>query len=299
MSRENVEHIRREWKENDARRDAGLTIPEDLKRFTDLNYGPYEENLLDVYVPIDTEDPLPTIISIHGGAWVYGDKELYSHYCMKLAQRGFAVVNFTYRLAPEHRYPAALEDCFKVFSWVKEHHHEYFIDYGNLFVTGDSAGAQLAHQCLTILSNPEYRKLFDLEVPEDFRVNACALNCGVYSFGVNRFFKPGDSSMMTDYLPENYKDYLKQYAVTGNMTGDFPPTFVMTAYYDFLRLMAKPLYKKLKRLGVEAEYHLYGSRDQKEIAHVFHLDCRSAIADKCNDEECEFFRKYLRNKNEL
>ncbi|MBR4462546.1 MAG: alpha/beta hydrolase [Erysipelotrichaceae bacterium] len=294
MSRENVERIRREWKEGDTRRDAGLTIPEDIQRFVDLKYGPYDDNLLDVYVPKDTKNQLPAIISIHGGGWVYGDKELYSHYCMRLAQRGFAVVNFTYRLAPEHRYPSALEDCFQVFSWVKEHHDEYYIDDNNLFVLGDSAGGQLTHQCMTILTNPEYRKLFDLKVPEDFKVNACALNCGVYSFGVNRFIKPNDASMMTDYLPENYKDYLKQYAVTKNMTRDFPPAFVMTAYHDFLKFMAKPLYNRLKRLGVEAEYHIYGSKEQKEIGHVFHLNCRSELADRCNDEECEFFRKHLK-----
>ncbi len=294
MSRDRVDKIRHDWKENDARRDAGLTIPEDLDRYIDLKYGPYEENLLDVYVPKGASKALPAIISIHGGGWVYGNKELYQHYCMRLAQRGFAVVNFTYRLAPEHRYPAALEDCFAVFCWVSKHHKEYFIDYDNLFLVGDSAGGQLAHQCLTILSNPNYRKLFDLTIPDDFRINACALNCGVYALGVNRFFKPSSSSMMSDYLPENYQPYLDQLTVKHYMTRDFPPTFVMTAYYDFLRLTAKPLYKKLKRLGVETEFHLYGDSEHKEIAHVFHLDCRSAVADQCNDEECAFFLRHLR-----
>ena len=293
MSLESVQKWRKECRENDAKRDAGLTTPEDIRRFDDLSYGPYPENLLDVYVPKGTEKKLPTIISIHGGGWIYGDKELYQHYCMALAQRGFAVVNFTYRLAPENRYPAALEDCFAVFAWIKENHESYFIDYGNLFMVGDSAGAQLEHQCLTILTNPRYRKLFAFPITEDFKVRACALNCGVYSLGVSRFLKPGKSSMIWDYLPEDYEPYLKQFAVSRYMNSDFPPAFVMTAHNDFLKFMARPMYRKLRSKGVECECHIYGDRKRKDIGHVFHVNCYLEEAKRCNDDECEFFRKHI------
>ena len=293
MSLETVQKWRKGCAENDAKRDAGLTTPEDIRRFDDLSYGPYPENVLDVYVPKDTKEKLPTIISIHGGGWTYGDKELYQHYCMRLAQRGFAVVNFTYRLAPENRYPAALEDCFMVFAWIRENHEKYYIDYDNLFMVGDSAGAQLVHQCLTILTNPKYRNLFAFPVPDDFKVQACALNCGAYSLGVGRFIKPGKSSMIWDYLPEDYKPYLKQFKVGRYMTKDFPPSFVMTAYHDFLKVMAYPMHQKLKRLGVESEYHIYGSKDREDIGHVFHVDCKSEEADRCNEDECAFFKKHI------
>ena len=104
-----VEQLRKGIAESDARRDAGLTTPEDIQRFDDLRYGDDPQwNVLDVYRPKGEEGKLPVIFSIHGGGWVYGDKQLYSHYCMRLAQRGFAVVNFSYRLAPESKYPAAL-----------------------------------------------------------------------------------------------------------------------------------------------------------------------------------------------
>ena len=294
MSLERVERWRCECQKNDALRDEGLEIPSDITRYTDISYGPYQENVLDVYVPEGTDRKIPCIISIHGGGWTYGDKELYQHYCMRLSQRGFAVVNFTYRLAPENRYPAALEDCFRVFSWVRDNHEKYFIDYDELYMVGDSAGGQLAHQCLTILTNKEFRKLFDLDVPDDFKVKACGLNCGVYSLFVNRFMKPSDSFMTTDYLPEDYHPYLKQLAVVKNMTKDFPPSFIMTAHHDFLKFMAFPLYLKLKLLGAESEYHIYGSRKRKDIGHVFHLDCRSDEADRCNDEECDFFRRHIK-----
>jgi len=129
---------------NDDKRDAGLMTPGDVKRVDDIKYGPARENVLDVYYPKNGNEPYPVIISVHGGGWVYGDKERYQYYCMDLAKRGFAVVNFTYRLAPESKYPAQMEDVVSVFEWVFEKAGEYKFDLGNLFAVGDSAGARLA-----------------------------------------------------------------------------------------------------------------------------------------------------------
>ena len=89
------EQKRRNMAESDAKRDAGLVPPENIERRLDIKYGPYKDNLLDVYYLKGTGKPRPVIVSIHGGGYIYGDKELYSHYCMRLAQRGFSVVNFT------------------------------------------------------------------------------------------------------------------------------------------------------------------------------------------------------------
>jgi acetyl esterase/lipase len=288
-----VEQLRKGIAESDAKRDAGLTTPENIQRFDDLCYGDDPQwNTLDVYRPKGEEGLLPMIISIHGGGWVYGDKELYSHYCMRLAQRGFAVVNFSYRLAPENKYPAALEDICKVCHWVMAHGAEYQMDLGNIFMLGDSAGGQLCHQILTILTNPRYASMFDFEMPSGFRVNACALNCGCYFVPLSRLTPPQGMTKM--YLPEDYMSVAKQMKVIDHTTKDFPPAMVMSARYDFLKFMAAPMYRKLKRRGVPCRLQIYGKRGEKHIGHVFHLDCRSDLAAKCNDDQCAFFREYLR-----
>ena len=99
------EYVRKSFKMNDEIRDAGLTTPADVVRYDDILYGSDEVwQRLDVYRPAEAEGKtLPVIVSVHGGGFVYGDKELYQYYCMNLAQKGFAVVNFTYRLAPEFK----------------------------------------------------------------------------------------------------------------------------------------------------------------------------------------------------
>ena len=112
-------YIRYDFKKGDRRRDAGLSTPPEIQRYDDIVYGDSKKwQILDVYRPKDKAGKLPVILSVHGGGWVYGTKETYQFYCMDLVKRGFAVVNFTYRLAPEHRYPAQIEDTNAVVEWI-------------------------------------------------------------------------------------------------------------------------------------------------------------------------------------
>lgn len=292
---EAIRQMREKMAKGDAVRDAGLTVPEGLVRHLDIPYGPYSENLLDVYYPEGTNTPLPTIVSIHGGAWCYGSKELYAHYCMRMALRGFTVVNFNYRLAPEHKYPAPLEDTCKVLLWMQENAEKYCIDLNNVFTVGDSAGGQIEYQVLTMLTNPEYAAQFPFDVPKNFRVNACGMNCGCYFIPLSRFVTPQRmGALFQAYFPEDYMPLVPQLKAKKYVTADYPPAFVMTAQNDYLKMMAAPLHRILKRKGVESVLKIYGTKQQKDIGHVFHLNCRSQLADQCNDEQCAFFRAHLR-----
>ncbi len=293
-----VKTIRTKWGESDAKRDAGLATPEEIMRHDDLSYGPHGKwNLLDIYHEKNVTEKQPTIINVHGGGWVYGTKEVYQFYCMELAKRGFAVVNFNYRLAPEHRYPAPLEDINKVLCFVKEHAEEYHIDTENLFMIGDSAGGQLASQYLAIYSNPAYASMFDFQVPKvTFR--GCALNCGLYDMEAcilekqNPLFEAyvglaaAREMQKTGQVEESIKsiEYIKE---------NFPPAFVMTAYHDNLKVHGQPMYERLKSKNVECLLREYGNEEKKETTHVFHVNCKLEEAVKCNDDTCAFFKEHI------
>lgn len=80
--------IRAEFAEGDNKRDAGLETPENIIRYNDIAYGTESKwQKLDVYRPKEAAGKLPVIVSVHGGGWVYGDKERYQFYCMDLAER--------------------------------------------------------------------------------------------------------------------------------------------------------------------------------------------------------------------
>ena len=274
------EKIRRDFGATDRKRDEGLKTPADIVRFDNIVYGddPIWQSL-DVYRPRKAEDALlPVIVSVHGGGWVYGDKEAYQFYCMSLAEKGFAVVNFSYRLAPENKFPAPLEDTCAVFSWVIEHADAYHFDTKNVFAVGDSAGAHTLELFAALCTNREYRDLVCCDPPENFVPKAIALNCGVHIVTVSD--QPKDK-FSTDLV--NVIEWI---------TEEFPPTFLMTAQDDFLKFQVPEFIGALLVKNVNHLLRFYTDTDLK-LGHVFHLDIRLDEKIGCNDEECRFFRSLL------
>ena len=100
---------------------------------------------------------------------------------MSLAQRGFAVVNFSYRLAPEHKFPASLEDTNAVFHWVLAHGEEYGFDTEKVFAVGDSAGGHNLMMFTALCTNPDYAREFPFRAPKGFVPRAIGLNCAAVS----------------------------------------------------------------------------------------------------------------------
>ena len=282
--------IRMEFKRSDDIRDAGLTTPEDIVRYDDIVYGDDPKwQSLDVYRPKAAEgETLPVIVSVHGGGWVYGDKERYQFYCMSLAQRGFAVVNFSYRLAPESKYPAPLADANAVFTWVLANAEKYGFDREHIFAVGDSAGAHILGLYSSICTNPEYAKEYDFQPPEGFAPTAIALNCGAYVMS-----QENDMALMGEFLPEKgTQRELELIEVPRHITPNFPPTFFMTCNGDFLKMLAPILAAKLMEQSVPFVYRFYGD-SAHELYHVFHCNMRSEDGRRCNDEECDYFKSFL------
>src|SRR6185503_4979281 len=98
---------------------------------------------LDAFVP-DGTALVPGLIAIHGGGWVLGEKEEWDNNCRELAMDGFACFSIDYRLAPDHPYPAAVEDATAAVEWLRENAAAYHVDPTRLGVIGSSAGAHLA-----------------------------------------------------------------------------------------------------------------------------------------------------------
>jgi acetyl esterase/lipase len=102
------------------------------------------ESKLDVYAPRDKSRPRPTVIYIHGGGWVGGDKDASTLSILPYLQMGFAAVNVEYRLAREALAPAAVEDSRCALRWVIANAEEYGFDTERLVITGASAGGHLS-----------------------------------------------------------------------------------------------------------------------------------------------------------
>lgn len=285
----------------DAKRDANLREPADVTAEKNINYAGNQDswNLLDIYYPKGTSEKLPVIVSVHGGGYVYGTKEVYKFYGMYLAQQGFVFVNFNYHLAPEAKFPTQLSELNRVLEWMTEQADTYFMDLNNVFLVGDSAGAQMASQYGAICSNPEYAKLFPFTVPPRIHIRALGLNCGMYEIGMP---KPGEKqegvasmtkSLMKDYLGKDTGRYGKMLDVKEFITENYPPAYIMTSYYDFLKEKAEPMYDFLRSKGVDTEWKCYGSEETKYMQHVCHVNMNLEEAKQINRDECAFFRKHM------
>lgn len=279
-------------KRSDGRRDAGLKTPADIERFNGIAYGSYgDSNLLDIYRPRCFEGKLPVIVSVHGGGWVYGSKEVYQYYCMSLAQMGFAVVNFNYRLAPAYKFPAPIEDTNAVFSWVLKNAEEYAMDASRIFAVGDSAGAHTLALYCAVCTNPAYAAELKICPPEGFVPKGIALNCGTYEIKIDRRNRRNSTTqLMGDYLPEKGSEReIELINALAQANGKFPPSFVMTCVGDFLATQGPLMAERLGELGVPVTYRLYGS-NENPLGHVFHCNIRTEAAQQCNRDECDFFK---------
>ena len=293
--------IRHAYGSTDKKRDAGQTSPKDISRYDNILYGSDLKHkkwqLLDVYRPKAALESngslkkLPVIVSVHGGAWVYGDKDRYQFYCMRLAQHGFAVINFSYRLAPETKFPSSMEDTEAVFQWLCNNAEEYGFDTSNVFAAGDSAGGHLLSLYTDAITNKEYGKIYSFIKEKPMKLRGVALNCGKYTLDDS---EPKFRLLRSGYLPEGgTEDEIKMIDAAANVSKDFPPAFIMTCTGDFLREQADIMKAALDTAGVQNEFHCYGT-SEKPLWHVFHLDPRLDEAAICNDEECKFFSSLIK-----
>ena len=119
-------------------------LPEVSTRDLDID-GPGGPLPLRIYRPPSQSAVLPVVVFIHGGGWTVGDLDTYDGQArMHAAGAEAVVVSIDYRLAPEHPFPAAVDDVWAATRWVAEHAAEIGADAGRLAVAGDSAGGNLA-----------------------------------------------------------------------------------------------------------------------------------------------------------
>jgi acetyl esterase/lipase len=121
-----------------------LVPHDDFRLVADRPYGDLPRQKLDIYMPIKTNRTTPVVIFFYGGNWQTGSKRDYLFVGQALASRGFIAVIPDYRLYPEVRYPAFLEDGAKAVSWTLRHLDELGGDPGSVHLMGHSAGGYIA-----------------------------------------------------------------------------------------------------------------------------------------------------------
>ena len=218
-----------------------------------------------IYTP-DSQKLLPALIFYHGGGFVLGDLESHDAICRYLANSIHCVViSVDYRLAPEHPFPAAVDDAYDSLKWIADHPEEFQIDHKRIAVGGDSAGGNLAAVAALIAKEKRTPSLLHQlliypstgyeQEPPSIRENA------------EGYFLTKD--MMNWFRMHYFKDdqdFKHPYAspiLHPDLTG-LPPATILTAQYDPLRDVGKAYADKLEESGVPVTYKNY-----EDLIHGF------------------------------
>jgi len=214
-----------------------------------------------------SQPPLPGFVFFHGGGMVAGSIETHDSICAALAQMtGCRLVSVDYRLAPEHKFPAAIEDAIAATRWVSEHASSLGIDATRLIVGGDSAGATLAAVvCQQALRNAGPAILLQCLICPvlDFDEISPSRHAFAESHLVDRAILEAD---LADYLPDGADPAdprispLRATELTG-----LPAAIIHTAEFDPMRDEGNAYARKLMAAGVTVEHICHDG-----MIHNFH-----------------------------
>jgi acetyl esterase/lipase len=118
----------------------------DVKVVADLEFAAPNGKplLLDLYLPVGVDKPLPVIVWLHGGGWRNGDRKLGPDFRVRFAERGYAMASIEYRLSGEALFPAQIYDVKAAIRWLRSVANQYGLDSGHIGLWGSSAGGHLA-----------------------------------------------------------------------------------------------------------------------------------------------------------
>ena len=244
----------------------------------------------DVFSPDDGGDePLPTIVWVHGGAWIAGDSTNVDPYLRILAAEGYTTVGLNYTLGPEGTYPTAVHQLNDALATLDDRAEEFRIDPDRIVLAGDSAGAQLASQLAALTTNPDYARLMSIDPALDAdQLVGVVLNCGVYDLDA--------MSELTGIGAWGLKIALWGYTGTQDwsqkssgttmstidfVTEDFPATYISGGNGDALTwIQSLPMEARLDELGVDVTSLIWPADHEPALPHEyqFHLDYEEAQA---------------------
>ena len=222
--------------------------------------GPDGQAKLRILVPI--QNPRGVMVYYHGGGWVIGSIDEYDTVARKLAERtSCAVVLVEYRLAPEHRYPGAVDDSFAALKWVGNHLTDIAGQEVPLIVAGDSAGGNLA-AVMAIRARDRSGPPIALQVLI-YPVTDADLDRPSYSNPENDLLLTRDGMIWfwDHYLPESSRRTEPDASPlhTGNLSG-LPPAIVLTAEHDVLRDEGEAYAARLQEAKVPTDLQRYAGQ---------------------------------------
>jgi triacylglycerol lipase len=233
---------------------------------------------ISIYTPRSRNGPLPCVFHIHGGGFVRGSAAELSPAHQRLShQANCVIVSVDYRLAPETRFPGAIEDCYAALGWVIANSDELGIDSNRVGVMGESAGGGLAAAlALLVRDRGEYSLSFQHLIYPMLDDRTCVAD-DPHSFTGHFIWNPQSNafgwSSLLGVPPGSHG--VSQYAAAARADdlAGLPPTYIATGGLDLFLEEDMEYARRLMRHGVPVELHVYPG-----AYHVFNIAPEAQVA---------------------
>ncbi len=237
----------------------GEQEPEPVARVENRSIpGPAGDIAVRIYTPGE-QDSYPVLVYFHGGGWVICDLDTHDGICRSLANlANCLVVSVDYRLAPEHKFPAAAEDCFAATQWVADNAASIHGDPSRIAIGGDSAGGNLTavvSQMARDAGGPRLAFQLLIYPATDMRMNTPSMDENADGY----YLTKDDMIWFTGHYLNSDEEKLHPIAspfLAENLEG-LPPALVITAGYDPLRDEGERYGQRLKEAGVPVTISRY------------------------------------------
>lgn len=231
-----------------------------IKAEKNISFADNDRLKLDIYYSEEkSEEKKKVIFFVHGGSWKSNNKDQFQFIGKNLARRGYIAVLPNYRLVPEYRYPAQIEDIAKALKWTEDNIDKYGGDSKNITLSGHSAGGHLA---ALIGYSDNLQNEYNIRKEN---ISSLVLLAGVYKFSDN--YESG-SEIIKDFVPKNHWEDAQPVV---HLDPSDPPTFVLQGLKDetVSPLQAEYLTNMLKKNNIKHKSILKENLNHLSLLFVF------------------------------
>ncbi|WP_407304133.1 alpha/beta hydrolase [Acinetobacter sp.] len=279
--------------------------PQEILVQKNITYMQEPTLTLDIYQPKNVRqlEPRPTVVWVHGGGWVSGSKEHARGYFKLLANQGYNVVSIQYQFAPQAIYPNQLLQINQALKFLSEHAQAYHLNANQMYLAGDSAGANLVSHYAALLSNPDFAQQsgFTPLIQRD-QIKGLILHCGIYD--MNAFINTAPNELkliewgvfnLVQSYTGNKKDnaeFLKSISPIQYLTPNYPPVLISGGNKDFLtRTQSVPFAKALIDQNIPVT-ELFYPNSKEFLVHEYQFMMSKKASQQTFTQTIKFIQKY-------
>ncbi|HXZ79645.1 MAG TPA: alpha/beta hydrolase [Terriglobales bacterium] len=289
--------IRHVFSNGDRASEAALEkhVPAGIVTRRDLAYGDGKDEVFDLYYPEGTNAPRPTIVWVHGGGFVAGNKNGIANYMKILAGRGYTMVAVEYSKAPGATYPKPVEQVNTALGFLVRHAGDFKIDPAMIILAGDSAGAHHASQVALLTTDPHFAHAIRISPQlQPNQLLAVLLLSGAFdpsAVNLEGNFGWFLETVLWAYLGrKNFREQagFRLMSVTSQVTVAFPPSFISSGNGDPLAPQAVALAQKLAGLGVHIETLFFPTDRVPRLPHEYQFNLDDAAGQEALNRTLAF-----------